>query len=283
MKMNDATKSKYSKDQPFLGCIARFPRAMLAIAKVSADGVKKHDVPMGDMSYMDLPDGYNLYTEALSRHLLREQLEGMVDPEFGHLHAAHAAWDALARLEIALAKLEAEKEEAAFDWGNSDTWDRPPLKLHGVEETSTSMQEFEKLLDKAAAPSSYDRLMDQFNKAVEFGPADDIDPAEDLPFEFTHDAQCFTYRGGECDCPNKPAAPSIPGKLDFPKFPTHGEIYCPIGTDQRWQYEGNSKWVNLAAFTEKGQPKQGVQPVGKYEEIYHGMIPNPNAKVSQDA
>ena len=106
-KMADATKEKYNKPQPFQGVIARFPRAILAIAAVSVDGTKKHKVPLSDQSYRDIPDAVNVYGEALCRHLLREQIEGEVDPEFGHLHAAHAAWDALARLEILLIDKEA--------------------------------------------------------------------------------------------------------------------------------------------------------------------------------
>lgn len=107
--MSDATAEKYSKPQPFNGVIARFPRAILAVAAVSVDGTKKHQVPLDDVSYRDLPDAKNLYGEALCRHLLREAIEGPVDPEFDHLHAAHAAWDALARLEVLL--IDMEKKE----------------------------------------------------------------------------------------------------------------------------------------------------------------------------
>jgi hypothetical protein len=100
-----ATKAKYSKAPVFQGVFARFPRAMKEIAKVSKFGTEKHKVRLDDTSYLDIPDAYATYSNAIARHLVNEAIEGPVnlDPaDGGMLHAAQAAWDALARLEIFL-------------------------------------------------------------------------------------------------------------------------------------------------------------------------------------
>ncbi len=107
-----ATLEKYTKPQPYLGFIARFPRAMAAVAEESVSGCKKHEVPMTDISALGLPGCETLYREALVRHLLRERIEGPVDPEFGHLHVAHMAWDILTVLERMLLDIEQELEQA---------------------------------------------------------------------------------------------------------------------------------------------------------------------------
>jgi hypothetical protein len=49
-----------------------------------------------------VPDGFTRYSDALARHLLYESIDGMVDKDTGLTHAAHAAWNSLARLELLL-------------------------------------------------------------------------------------------------------------------------------------------------------------------------------------
>lgn len=100
-----ATAAKYAKPDVYSGVLYRFPRSMLEIAKVSAFGTKKHNVHAADRSYMDIPNAFDVYSAAVSRHLINEAIEGPVnlDPnDGGMLHAAQLAWDALARLEIFL-------------------------------------------------------------------------------------------------------------------------------------------------------------------------------------
>lgn len=113
--MAPATAAKYEKTPVALGAITRFPLALQEVAKVSAFGCKKHQVPMGDMSYLDVPDAYAVYTNALSRHLTGEAAEGAINHnDGGLLHAAQAAWNALARLEVLLrAQREADRGNAA--------------------------------------------------------------------------------------------------------------------------------------------------------------------------
>lgn len=52
--------------------------------------------------WLDVPDGVERYTDALYRHLLAEGRGELVDHESGLLHAAHSAWNALARLDLML-------------------------------------------------------------------------------------------------------------------------------------------------------------------------------------
>jgi len=99
-----ATAAKYTKDPVFRGVVGRFPRAMREIAKVSAFGFQKHKTPPGgEMAYLGVPNAYEVYTDAMCRHVVDEAREGPVNPKDGDLlHAAQAAWNALARLEVLL-------------------------------------------------------------------------------------------------------------------------------------------------------------------------------------
>jgi hypothetical protein len=53
-------------------------------------------------SWMHVPDGRERYTDALWRHLLAEAAGEDPDRDSGLAHAAHTAWNALARLELML-------------------------------------------------------------------------------------------------------------------------------------------------------------------------------------
>jgi hypothetical protein len=104
------------------GVFLRFPRAMQEIARVSAVGTAKYGVPIDDMQYKNVEDGEGRYTDALGRHLLEQAINGNESIERGGnlpaegseplRHDAQVAWDALARLEIAL-EFEARRRKAA--------------------------------------------------------------------------------------------------------------------------------------------------------------------------
>lgn len=79
-----------------------FPRALEAVGWVGTGGAEKYS-PNG---WMEVPDGINRYTDAMYRHFLREALGEAADRQSGLLHAAHAAWNALARLELMLRGVE---------------------------------------------------------------------------------------------------------------------------------------------------------------------------------
>jgi len=80
------------------GAIQYFPRALAAVADISAHGASKYTWK----GWEDVPDGVNRYSDALGRHLVLEACEGPIDPATGLLHAAQVAWNALARLELML-------------------------------------------------------------------------------------------------------------------------------------------------------------------------------------
>jgi uncharacterized protein YecT (DUF1311 family) len=102
-KLAAATIAKATKPTVALGCVARFPRAMTEIAKVSAFGSKKHNVPMGSMAYLDMAGAANAFREAELRHVVAEIIEGPINREDGDLlHKAQKAWNALADLEVYL-------------------------------------------------------------------------------------------------------------------------------------------------------------------------------------
>lgn len=98
-----AREEKAGKPPVVRGVIQRFPRALEELARVSQFGTEKHKVSISDMSYLDIPDAYGVYTDALGRHLLAEKTEGPINAADGNmLHAAQVAWNALARLEVLL-------------------------------------------------------------------------------------------------------------------------------------------------------------------------------------
>jgi len=97
-----AIKYDGAKSPVFRGAIDYFPRAISAVAEVSAFGASKY----AWKGWEGVPDGYNRYSDALVRHLIYEGEGEVLDIDSGLLHAAHAAWNALARLELELRAVE---------------------------------------------------------------------------------------------------------------------------------------------------------------------------------
>ena len=81
--------------------VQSMPRAMLAISEVGAYGAVKYE----EDGWEKVPDGFKRYTDAMFRHVIAEGLTSR-DEESGLLHAAHAAWGAIARLELLLRRME---------------------------------------------------------------------------------------------------------------------------------------------------------------------------------
>lgn len=73
-----------------------FSSALLAVGKVGTFGANKYT----DNGWMVVPNGVERYTDAMLRHIFKEFEGEMTDMDSGLLHAAHAAWNALARLEL---------------------------------------------------------------------------------------------------------------------------------------------------------------------------------------
>lgn len=75
-----------------------FARALQEVGKVGTFGANKYT----DNGWVEVPDGKRRYTDAMLRHILKEAAGEEVDVDSGLLHAAHAAWNALARLDLML-------------------------------------------------------------------------------------------------------------------------------------------------------------------------------------
>lgn len=87
------------------GVLQYFPRAIKAVAEVSAHGMEKYTW----MGWKTVEDGIRRYNDAEGRHIIDEAMHGTVDTKSGLLHTAHRAWNALAILELVLC----EKEKAS--------------------------------------------------------------------------------------------------------------------------------------------------------------------------
>lgn len=75
-----------------------FARALMEVSKVGTFGAKKY-TPNG---WMTVPDGIQRYADAKVRHQLYEAMGETHDSCSELLHAAHEAWNALAKLELML-------------------------------------------------------------------------------------------------------------------------------------------------------------------------------------
>ena len=75
-----------------------FARALEAVGRVGTYGAAKYT----DDGWVAVQDGERRYTNAMLRHLLQEAIGERIDPETHIEHAAHCAWNALARLDLAL-------------------------------------------------------------------------------------------------------------------------------------------------------------------------------------
>lgn len=85
----------------YRGLFDYFPRALSAVAKVSAAGARKYSWK----GWIDVPDGVGRYSDALLRHLAMEPIE-FLDADTNCEHAAQVAWNSLARLELILKEKE---------------------------------------------------------------------------------------------------------------------------------------------------------------------------------
>jgi hypothetical protein len=89
------------------GVMVYFPRAILEVARVSAHGARKYTWN----GWRSVEGGIIRYSDAMERHIVKEQIEGPIDKDSGPdelLHAAQVAWNALARLELMLEEREEE-------------------------------------------------------------------------------------------------------------------------------------------------------------------------------
>lgn len=93
-----AIKYDGGKAPIFRGVFDYFPRAIKAVAAVSAFGAAKY----AWKGWEDVDNGYARYSDAMVRHVADEAEGAVLDADSGFPHAAHTAWNALARLELYL-------------------------------------------------------------------------------------------------------------------------------------------------------------------------------------
>lgn len=93
------TKGDANKIPVVRGALHYFPRAIAAVAELSAIGAKKYSWK----GWEKVPDGINRYGDALGRHELRiEDNFSKRDPDTSVLEVVAVAWNALARAELVL-------------------------------------------------------------------------------------------------------------------------------------------------------------------------------------
>lgn len=98
----DANKAPVAR-----GCIHYFPRALRAVAELSAIGARKYSW----RGWAEVSDGINRYGDAAARHELQLECGFTVrDPDTGVLEVTAVAWNMLARLELVLRQIEKEKD-----------------------------------------------------------------------------------------------------------------------------------------------------------------------------
>ena len=95
----DTPGSKLDKNKPRVDLVFDgFPQALMAVARVATHGADKYT----EHGWLSVPDGVKRYTAAMDRHRLVEAFGTDYDDQSGLPHAAHLAWNALARLELML-------------------------------------------------------------------------------------------------------------------------------------------------------------------------------------
>jgi hypothetical protein len=95
---------KYDAGKPciYRGVIDYFPRAVMAVGEISTFGANKY----AWKGWEGVEDGVARYSDAMMRHLMYEAKGEEFDPDSKLRHAAHAAWGAMARLELMLREKE---------------------------------------------------------------------------------------------------------------------------------------------------------------------------------
>ena len=90
-------KADGDKCEPHL-ILGEMPRALWAVIEVATYGKRKYT----ESGWLHVQDGIKRYANAMERHQLKEAMGEKYDPDTDFLHAAHTAWNALARLELML-------------------------------------------------------------------------------------------------------------------------------------------------------------------------------------
>ena len=90
-----ALGAKLDTGKPVTSVLQQFGLALLEVSKVGTFGLQKYS--FGGWQHVD--NGIQRYDSAMMRHWLEEYTEDL-DKGSGLRHAAHTAWNALAKLEL---------------------------------------------------------------------------------------------------------------------------------------------------------------------------------------
>lgn len=91
--------SKLDAGKNRLGLVlGAFSPALVGVGRVGTYGANKYT----DNGWLSVTNGVERYTDAMYRHLFAEAMGELKDKDTEILHAAHAAWNALARLTLLL-------------------------------------------------------------------------------------------------------------------------------------------------------------------------------------
>lgn len=101
MKEQHEPGTKLDDGKPKSGILGDFSRALNAVAEIGTFGAEKYS--RGGWQHVD--NGIERYSDAMWRHLLAE-CSNELDDESGMKHAAHLAWNALARLDLMIREQE---------------------------------------------------------------------------------------------------------------------------------------------------------------------------------
>lgn len=91
-KLSDSAQRKATP--LFSGCIAYFPDALNAVARISKKGNDKHNP--GEPLHWSRDKSFD-HLDCVARHLATHD---QIDPESGELHLAHMVWRGLAQLQL---------------------------------------------------------------------------------------------------------------------------------------------------------------------------------------
>lgn len=97
--------TKLDAGKPRLGLVfMTMARALQEVGEVATFGANEYS----DDGWLAVPDGERRYTDAMLRHLMKEAVGEERDAKSKLRHAAHTAWNALARLDLMIRREEAD-------------------------------------------------------------------------------------------------------------------------------------------------------------------------------
>ena len=162
----DNMGAKFDGNKPDMDLVlGGFSRALIEVAKVGTAGAKKYSRD----GWLQVPNGIDRYKSAELRHYFKEKGGEIIDPDFGYLHAAHRAWNALASLELLIE--ERNKKDQLNTYKNNAYSLNPKLRLEECKIESHPTAGFKdngKPLRSKRALASLESAYDHLGTGVNF-------------------------------------------------------------------------------------------------------------------